>query len=83
MTLTRGDRVIGYMGKRASSFTLAWLASHRDRLRTWIVAGHRLSVLVIWDDQGTRKVERNDADLEAIEQLTYGKTAASEEGERQ
>lgn len=72
MTLTRGDRVIGYMGKIASSFTLAWLASHRGRLRTWIFGGRRLSLLIVWDDQGNREVDRTDADLEAIRRLTFG-----------
>lgn len=75
-TITRRDRVVGYMGTRASSFTLAWLASHRDRLRTLIFAGHRLSVLLIWDSQGNRKVPRTEMDRAAIEQLTYGRVAA-------
>lgn len=67
-----GDRTIGALGPLASVFTLAWLASHRDRLRTLIVGGHRLSVLVIWDSAGRKHATRSEDDIRAVYQLTYG-----------
>lgn len=73
-SIGRNDRVAGVLGSRGSTFTLAWLASHRDRLRTLILGGHRLSVLIIWDRKGRTPTERSDADMEAIYQLTYGDT---------
>lgn len=69
---TRWDRTAGYLGPRASTFTLAWLASHRDRLRTLILGGKRLSVLFIWDTKGAQEAERTDPDMDAIYQLVYG-----------
>jgi hypothetical protein len=71
-TMRTEHRVAGYLGPRSSSFTLAWLASHRERLRTLLVGGKRLSVLVIWDTQGAREVDRNDADVEALRQVVLG-----------
>lgn len=65
-------RAAGYLPPIASSFTLAWLASHRDRLHTLILGGKRLSVLVVWDSKGGTVVDRTRFDEEAIRQLTYG-----------
>lgn len=66
------DRMAGALGPHSSSMMLAWLASHRDRLRTLILGGKRLSVLVIWDSGGAEKTDRTEADVAAIEQLVYG-----------
>lgn len=72
-------RVAGFLGPRSSSFTLAWLAGHRERLRTMIVGGRRLSVLVLWDRRGPEEVAWSDADVEALRQIVYG--AVSDQGE--
>lgn len=64
--------VIGFLGNISSSFTLAWLASHRDRLSTFIVGRKRLSVLVIWDSKGAALAARDDIDVAAIGRLTFG-----------
>lgn len=71
-------RALGVLGARASSMTLAWLASHRDRFRTVLLGGHRLSVLVIWDRRGGEKVDRSGDDERAIYQLTYGEPMPEE-----
>lgn len=71
-TINGRYRAAGYLGPVMSSFTLAWLASHRARLRTFLLGGKRLSVLVVWDTKGARKVGQSDADVEAVRQLVYG-----------
>lgn len=71
-TLTGKYRSVGFLGPWTSSFTLAWLASHRDRLRTLVLGGKRLSVLVIWDTRGGQVVDRSEADTAAVYQLVYG-----------
>lgn len=72
-------RVFGYLGPVSSCFTLVWLATHRDRLRTIVLGGKRLSVLVIWDTQGDRPACRSDADVEAVRQVVYGDPPTAEE----
>jgi hypothetical protein len=71
-TLRTKHRVVGFLGPVSSSFTLAWLASHRGRLRTFLLGGKRLSVLVAWDTEGTRTVERDDADVAALRYVVLG-----------
>lgn len=75
-TLPGRNRLVGFLGPVSSSFTLAWLATHRGRLRTMVLGGRRLSVLVIWDRQGSGKVEHSDAEVDAIYQLVYGRAPA-------
>jgi hypothetical protein len=70
--LTRRNRIIGFLGPRSSSFTLAWLATHRDRLRSMVLGGKRLTVLVIYDRRGAELVPHDDVELEAIRRLVYG-----------
>jgi hypothetical protein len=66
-------RRYGFLGPVASSFTLCWLASHRGRLRSLILGGRRLVVIVAWDSKGTeRNPRRTDAEVEAIRLITYG-----------
>lgn len=65
-------RIAGFLGPISSSFTLAWLASHHERMRTLILGSKRLSVLVIWDTRGSATQPHSDADVAAITQLTYG-----------
>lgn len=72
-------RTVGVLGPRASSFTLAWLATHRDRLRTVLLGGKRLSVLVVWDKRGAETVVRTDAEVDALRTVVYGPDAFREE----
>jgi hypothetical protein len=67
--IERGDRLIGYLGPWASCLTLAWLASHRNRLRMLTFGGHKLSVLIMWDTKGRTRVNRTPAQDEAIRTL--------------
>lgn len=67
-----GGRMLGLFGHLASSFTLAWMASHRGRLRTILIGGRRLSIILSWDTKGREKVERDQDTLDAIYTLTYG-----------
>jgi hypothetical protein len=71
-TVSGKNRAAGFLGPLASSFTLAWLASHRGRLRTLLLGGKRLSVLVVWDTKGAALVEHPEADVVAIRQLVHG-----------
>jgi hypothetical protein len=71
-TITRGERAIGFLGPQSSSATLAWLASHRGRLHSFILGGRRLSLWVGWDSKGSEYVDRSDDDVAAIYQLVYG-----------
>lgn len=71
-TITRGDRLIGLLGPKSSSFTFAWMATHRDRLRTLVLGGHRLSVLVVWDRKGRTRIDHDDDEVAAIRRLVYG-----------
>jgi hypothetical protein len=48
------------------------LATHRDRLRTLVLGGRRLSLLVIWDQQGATAVDHSDAEVDAIATIVYG-----------
>lgn len=77
-TLEGENRVAGFLGPQSSSFTLAWLAGHRDRLRTLILGGKRLSVLVVWDRKGTQEVHRTEAEVDAIRTIVYGPAAHRE-----
>jgi hypothetical protein len=70
--LRLGDRTVGVLGPMSSSFTLAWLASHRGRLRTALLGGHRLSILIVYDRHGRKRVQRSDADVDAIRQIALG-----------
>lgn len=71
-TLTYRDRTIGFLGAMSSSFTLAWLATHRDRLRSFILGGPRLTVLVVWDTRGARPVDHSDVEVDALAVIVYG-----------
>lgn len=77
-SLTIGGRAVGLFGPVSSSVLLAWLASHRHRLRTVLLGGGRLSVLIIWDRKGYELVQRSSADEAAIYQLTYGSPMVAE-----
>ena len=70
--LTMCDRAVGFLGPTSSSFTLAWLATHRDRLRTFIAGGKRLSVLIVWDTRGAQTVDHDDDEVDAIARIVYG-----------
>lgn len=72
MTWDFRDRMIGLLGHRQSSFLMAWLASHRGRLSTLILGGHRFSLALFYDNAGSKQVSRSKADEHAIYQLTYG-----------
>lgn len=77
-TIRRERGPIGFLGPISSSLTLAWLASHRGRLRTLIVGGQRLSFLVIWDRQGnTSCPERTDVEVEALRTVVFGPRSAA------
>lgn len=71
-TLTGRLRTVGWLGPVSSCFTLAWLATHRDRLHTFVLGGKRLSVLVIWDERGEELANRSEADVDAVRQIVRG-----------
>lgn len=71
----RGERVWGYFTGRKASFTLAWLATHRDRLRLLVLGGKRLSLIVLWDDKGMERVDHSDAEVAALRTIVYGENA--------
>lgn len=62
-------RMAGLLGPVSSAFTFAWLATHRDRLRTLVLGGYRLSIFVLWDTKGAARVHRTDAQIEALKTL--------------
>lgn len=70
--LTWRDRTIGLLGPVSSSFTLAWLATHRRRLRMLLLGGHRLSVLFVWDAKGQQRVDHDDDEVAALQRIVYG-----------
>lgn len=70
--VTRGSRTVALCGHKASSFTLAWLATHRDRLRTLVLGGKRLSILIVWDEKGSEQVEHSDAEIDALAMIVRG-----------
>lgn len=76
--MTIGPRAFGFLGPVSSCFTLAWLASHRGRLHSLFLGGKRLSLYVVWDSQGSRLVEHDDAEVDAIRRLTYGPVVAED-----
>ena len=77
-SITVADRTVAALGPHSSSFTLAWLASHRDRLRTLLLGGRRLSLLVVWDREGrTPAPERSQLEVDAIETVVYGPKRAA------
>lgn len=78
--IRRDTGPIGYLGPFSSSFTLAWLATHRDRLRTLILGGRRLSVLLIWDTKGGTYVDHDDEEVAAIKRLVYGPAGPNADG---
>jgi len=65
-------RMLALHGARASSLTLAWLATHRDRLRSLVFGGKRLSVLVVWDTKGATDVEHDDIEVACIKRIVEG-----------
>ncbi len=71
-TLKVGNRIIGFLGPRSASYTFAWLASHRDRLRAFVIGGKRLSITISWDSKGASNVNQTERDVAAIAQLVYG-----------
>lgn len=71
-SITLCDRTIGVLGPLASSFTLAWLATHRGRLRTLVLGGRKLSVLVVWDRAGRTLVDHDDDEVAALRRIVYG-----------
>lgn len=71
-TLRRNDRIIGTLGPHASTFTLAWLATHRDRLHTFIAGGHHLSILIVWDRKGRTSVEHDKVEILALKRIVDG-----------
>jgi len=72
--LTTGYRTAGLLGPWSSSFTLAWLATHRRRLHTLLLGGKRLSILLIWDTKGSEPVPHSDDEVAAIGTIVYGDT---------
>lgn len=70
-TLRVGDRMIELAGPRTTALLLCWLAAHR-RIRSLTLGGKRLSVLVLWDPQGSAEAGYSDADVDAMERLTFG-----------
>lgn len=64
--------IVGFLGPLASTFTLAWLASHRGRLRSVILGTKRLTIFVSYDTQAGADAAREDSDLDAIYSLVYG-----------
>jgi hypothetical protein len=77
-SLTWRGRSIGLLGPFASSFTLAWLATHRGRLYSLLLGGKRLSLLVIYDSHGKRIVQRDDREIDAIKTIVWGSAASKE-----
>lgn len=60
------------LGPFGSCLTLAWLATHRDRLRTLLFGGKRLSVLIVWDTKGAALVDHDDVEVDALARIVYG-----------
>lgn len=80
-TLTGRHRTCGYLGPWSSSFTFAWLATHRDRLQTLILGGKRLSMLFVWDSRGAEPVHRSEQEIEAVRTIVLGPMAAADPAE--
>lgn len=76
LALEWSDRTISLLGARPSSVMLVWLASHRNRLQTLVLGGHRLSILVVWDRDGQKLVDRSEAEIAAMALVAYGPTDA-------
>lgn len=64
--------IVGFLGPLASTFTLAWLASHRGRLRSIVLGTKRLTILVSYDTKGGEDADRSGEVLDAIYTLVYG-----------
>jgi len=52
--------------------TLAWLATHRNRLRSLHFGGHRLSIVFLWDDKGRAEVDHSQEEVDALVRVVYG-----------
>lgn len=55
-----------------TSALLVWLASHRGRLRSLVLGGKHLSVIVLWDSAGNCKVHRTEAEENAMGVIVHG-----------
>ena len=66
--LAIGDRRYEAAGAYLTGLTLCWLAAHRW-IRSLLLGGKRLTVLVLWDPKGAAAADIGDADLDAIRQL--------------
>lgn len=75
-TIRRGNRTVGIFGPRSASLLLVWLASHRNRLHAFLVGGHRLSIVILWDSKGGLPVARTDGDLRAMKIVALGEDNA-------
>lgn len=72
-TVSVGNRMFGFLGPRASVTTFAWLALHRDRLKTLIVGGTRLSLILVYDQGGKGSVMPvSEAEEKAIRTIVNG-----------
>jgi hypothetical protein len=63
------DRIVSYMGPFTTSFTFAWIAAHRGRIRSFWLGGHKLGIIVLWDKGGLAKQEMSELDIAAIKVL--------------
>lgn len=72
-TVSSGDRILGFLGPVSTGFTLCWLARHRGRLRTFVAGGKYLSVLVIWDRNGSLPPPKpTQREIDAVRVLAFG-----------
>lgn len=76
-SIGRGDRGVSLMDERASVFTFAWLATHRDRLHTLLFRGKRLSLIVLWDDKGDEPIDHDEDEIHALLRIVDGPDAVA------
>ncbi len=76
-----GDRYFAAGGSVSTCLTLAWLATHRGRLRSLVLGGHRLSILVVWDCKGREELKHSEEEVAALTRIVYGPPRAPVEND--
>lgn len=64
------NRVVAIMGPFMTSFTFAWMAAHRGRIRSVLLGGHRFGVIFFWDKGAGEEHNTTELDIAAIRVLT-------------
>lgn len=71
-TYTSKHNVIGFMGPKATTFTMGWLTLHRRRFCSFMAGTQHFFLIVGWDRKGPATVEKSDEDVAAMRQLIWG-----------